>query len=110
MKFMDIGRRTQTSVCVCYFDSLIDKDILDQLMKKLKEIDIDAILDTNYLTELIRGHRYSPFRTTGYTERPDIIVGKLLEGRIAIFVDGTPNVITVPYLFIENFQSNEITT
>lgn len=107
MKFMDIGRRTQTSVCVCYFDSLIDKDILDQLMKKLKEIDIDAILDTNYLTELIRGHRYSPFRTTGYTERPDIIVGKLLEGRIAIFVDGTPNVITVPYLFIENFQSNE---
>lgn len=107
MKFLDLGRRTQTSICVCYFDSLINKDILDQLMKKLKEIDIDAVLDTNYLTELIRGARYSPFRITGYTERPDIVVGKLLEGRIAVFVDGTPNVITVPYLFIENFQSNE---
>ena len=47
------------------------------------------------------------FRTAGYTERPDVVAGKLLEGRIAVFVDGSPVVLTVPYLFIENFQSNE---
>ena len=107
MKFMELGRRTQTSLCVCYIDGLVKKEILDELYLRLKKIDIDAVLDNNYLTELIRDAPHSPFRTTGYTERPDIVVGKLLEGRIAIFLDGTPNVLTVPYLFIENFQSNE---
>ena len=57
--------------------------------------------------ELIRDNRLSPFRTVGYTERPDSLVAKLLEGRIAIMVDGTPMVLTLPYLFIENFQSSE---
>lgn len=107
MKIMDLGRRTQTPLCVCYLDGLVKKEILSELYKRLKEIDMDAILDSNYVTELIRDNPHSPFRTTGYTERPDIVIGKLLEGRIAIFVDGTPTVITVPYLFIENFQSNE---
>lgn len=36
-----------------------------------------------------------------------MVVGKILEGRVAIFVDGTCNVLTVPYLFVENFQSSE---
>lgn len=107
MKTLSLGRRTQTTVCVCYFENLVNKSVLDELFRRLGEIDIDGMLDSNYITELIRDHRYSPFRTTGYTERPDVVVAKLLEGRIAILVDGTPIVLTVPYLFIENFQSNE---
>lgn len=106
-KMLTIGRRTKTSVCVCYFDSLVDKKLLGRLIDQLEAIDIDGILDVNYITELIRDNKYSVFRTTGYTERPDTVIGKLLEGRIAIFVDGTPMVLTVPYLFIENFQSSE---
>lgn len=104
---LKLGRRTKTSVCVCYIDGLVDKAILQELMDRLSGIDIDGILDSNYITELIRDRRFSPFRTTGYTERPDSVVGKLLEGRIAIFVDGSPMVLTVPYLFVENFQSSE---
>ncbi|MDD3766227.1 MAG: spore germination protein [Eubacteriales bacterium] len=106
-KILTIGRRTKTEVCVCYFDSLVDKDILKDLLIRLNSIEIDAILDANYITELIGDHRYSHFRTTGYSERPDAIVAKLLEGRIAIFIDGSPMVLTIPYLFIENFQSSE---
>lgn len=106
-KHLTLGRRTQTDVCVCYLDSLADKNILEELLRRLNQIDIDGVLDSNYLTELIRDHNDSPFRTTGYTERPDAVVAKLLEGRIAVFVDGTPMVLTVPYLFIENFQSGE---
>lgn len=106
-KTLKLGRRTKTSVCVCYIDGLVDKTILQELMERLNRIDIDGILDSNYITELIRDRRFSPFRTTGYTERPDSVVGKMLEGRIAIFVDGSPMVLTVPYLFVENFQSSE---
>jgi len=107
IKFRTFGRRTQTKGCICYLDSLVNKDILKLLEDRLSHIDIDGVLDTNYLSELFRDSKFSPFRSTGYTERPDVVAAKLLEGRIAIFLDGTPVVLTVPYLFIENFQNSE---
>ena len=107
MKFLSVGKRSNTSICVCYIGSIANQSVLAEVYRRLGQIDIDAVLDSNYLTELIRDNHWSPFRSTGYTERPDVVVGKLLEGRIAIFIDGTPSVLTVPYLFIENYQSNE---
>jgi spore germination protein KA len=104
---LTLGRRTRTTVMVCYLDGVVNHDVLEELMKRLSKIDIDGVLDSNYVTELIRDHRYSLFRTVGYTERPDVVIGRLLEGRIAILVDGTPVALTVPYIFIENFQANE---
>lgn len=107
MKFYTFGRVTRTKACICYIDRIVNKNILKELYRRLDRIDIDAVLETNYLSELIRDSEFSLFRTTGYTERPDAVVGKILEGRIAVFLDGTPGVLTVPYLFIENFQSSE---
>lgn len=103
-KFMTLGTRTNTKLCVCYLDSLIDKNVLKELMKRLNGIEIDSVLDTNYISELIKDHPMSPFKTIGTSERPDVTASKLLEGRAAIFLDGTPEVLTVPYLFVENFQ------
>jgi spore germination protein KA len=88
-------------------NGIANKEIVDEVFRRLNQIDIDAVLDSNYITELIRDQRWALFRTSGYTERPDVVVGKMLEGRVAILVDGSPVAITVPYLFIENFQSSE---
>ena len=107
IKFQSLGVRTHTQICICYIDSIVNKKILDELEKRIEKIKIDGVLDSNYITEYINDSRWSPFRTTGYTERPDIVVANLLEGRIALFVDGSPVVLTIPYFFIENFQSNE---
>ena len=107
IRHMTFGHRTQTCAAVCYFGGVVNRRVLDALLERLQKIDIDGVLDSNYLTELIRDHRFSLFRTIGYTERPDVVIGKLLEGRIAILLDGTPNVLTLPYVFIENFQSSE---
>jgi len=107
IKFRSFGKRTHTQACICYIDSIVNKNVLEELYRRLDTIDIDGVLDTNYITELIRDSRFSPFRATGYTERPDVVVGKLLEGRIILLVDGSPVALTLPYLFIENFQSNE---
>lgn len=107
LRHLTIGRRTQTCVMVCYLDELVNRPALEELMKRLRTIDIDGVLDSNYLLEMISDHRKSMFRTIGTTERPDVVVGKILEGRIAILVDGTPQVLTVPFLFVENFQSSE---
>lgn len=106
-EMLRMGRRTNTLVYICYLDTLANPDTVAQIKKRISKIDIDGVLDSNYINEQIRDSKHSIFKTTGTTERPDTVAAKLLEGRIAIVVDGTPVVITVPYLFSENFQSDE---
>lgn len=104
---MRVGRRSNTQIFICYLGTLADPKTLKKVKDRIKKIDIDGVLDSNYITENIRDNKYSLFKTSGVTERPDVVAGKLLEGRIAIIVNGTPMVVTLPYLFSENFQSDE---
>lgn len=106
-KFKEIGVRTHTKTCICYIEGLALEGILSELEHRLNKIDLDGIIDSGYIQELIKDAPLSPFETVGSSERPDVIAAKLLEGRIALFVDGSPFVLTVPYLIVENFQSNE---
>ena len=107
IELLRVGRRTSTAVFVCYLGTLADPKTVNEIKNRIKKIDIDGILDSNYITEQIRDNKNSLFKTSGSTERPDIVAARLLEGRIAIVVDGTPVVITAPYLFSENFQADE---
>ena len=107
IKTVRLGDRSDTAVFVCFLNSLVDKNVLCELYDRLSKIKIDGVLDSNYITEYIRDSKMSIFKTMGTTERPDVIASRLLEGRIALVVDGTPMVITLPYLFSENFQSDE---
>ena len=106
-KTLTVGTRSNTMVCLCYLESLVNKDVLRKLEQKLNSIEIDGILDTNYIDELTRDNPMTPLKTSGVTERPDVVAGRLLEGRIGVIVDGSPSVMTVPYLFIENLQSDD---
>lgn len=107
MQFLSLGQRTKTKICICYMEGLAKEEILKELYARLDKIDIDGILDSNYVAELIKDNPWTPFRTVGFTERPDVVIAKLLEGRVALLVDGSPLALTLPYLFIENFQSSE---
>ena len=107
VKFSTLGRRTKTKVCLCYLEGVVNRTVLAELEKRLGSIDIDGMLDSNYIVELIRDAPYSAVKTIGSTERPDVVAARMLEGRVALFVDGTPMVLTVPHLFIEHFQSDE---
>lgn len=106
-RFMEIGERTSTSICICYIDGLALESILNELLQRLERIKIDGILDSGYIQELIKDAPLSPFETVGYSERPDVIAAKLLEGRVALFVDGSPFVLTVPFVLAESTQVNE---
>ena len=107
IEMLNLGRKTDTKIFICYIDSLVNKETLKKVVKKIKAIDIDGVLDTNYINELINRNRYTLFKTAGSTERPDTVAARLLEGRIAIMCDGTPVVLTIPYLFTENFQADD---
>ncbi|MGP0585169.1 spore germination protein [Paenibacillus timonensis] len=106
-EFMDIGKTTNTTVCLCYVEGVVSRKILKDLTHRLERLEIEALLDSGQLQEMIRDHTLTPFETVGNTERPDALAGKILEGRIAVLVDGSPFVLTVPFLFVEYFQVSE---
>ncbi|GAB6086623.1 spore germination protein [Alkaliphilus crotonatoxidans] len=102
-----LGTISQTEIALCYINGIVDDNILNELKKRINKINIDSILETGYIEQFIEDHPLSPFPTIGSTERPDVVVGKILEGRIAILCDGTPFVLTVPRIFMENLQVSE---
>ncbi len=106
-EFYRLGSVTKTTCCICYINGCVREDILLELKRRLDGINIDGVLDTNYVSELIREQKWSFMKGSSSTERPDVAAAKLLEGRIVIFVDGSPVALTVPYVFIESFQSPE---
>ena len=60
---------------------------MSELEQRLERIEIDGVIDSGYIQELIKDAPYSPFETVGSSERLDVIAAKLLEGRIALFVE-----------------------
>lgn len=104
---IQIGKQTKTTVCVAYLKDIANQKIVEEVKKRLNRIDTDSILESGYIEAFIEDAPFSMFPTVGNTEKPDIVCAKLLEGRVAILVDGTPFVLVVPYLFIEAFQNSE---
>lgn len=102
-----LGRKTKTKISIMYLKDVCNSNIVKQVRKRLNLIDTDSILESGYIEEFIEDAPFSPFSTVSYSEKPDVIAAKILEGRIAIIIDGTPFVLTVPMLFIENFQTSE---
>lgn len=102
-----IGEFTKTDIALVYIDGIADEQVIQEVKERLSKIDIDGILESGYIEELIQDEDYTPFPTMHNTERPDSVAAGLLEGRIAILVDGTPFVLMVPALFIQFFQAAE---
>lgn len=100
-----VGKKTKTEVCLAYLQGLTDQKLVDEVKRRIRRINTDAILAAGFLEEFIEDAPLSPFPTVTYTERPDVAAAKILEGRVAIITDGTPAVNTVPALFIESFQN-----
>lgn len=104
---MNLGSVTKTNVAIIYLDQIAKKDIIDEVRSRLSRIEIDGLLESSYIEELIKDDPYSIFPTVLNSEKPDSVVAGLLEGKIAILVDGTPFALTVPALFTEFMQASE---
>ncbi len=102
---MQIGSVSKTSICLCYLVDKVSSSILEKTKSRLKNIDIEMVMDSGYILPYLDDQGdFSLFSGVGMTERPDTVCGKISEGRIAVLVDGTPNALIVPYLFVEYFQ------
>jgi len=102
-----VGKRSQRDIALLYINDIVDKGILDDIRYRLSLIDVDFIGSSGEVSQYIEKYPYSIFPQAYVTQRPDIVQSNILEGKIAIIVDGTPFVLTVPSLFIEFFQASE---
>lgn len=104
VKMFQVGRYSSTSVAVVHIEGICDKHIVELIYDKISKIDIDGIIDSAYILSFIQTRKNSIFTQAGTTEKPDVASAKLLEGRLLIIVDGSPIVITLPYLAFEDVQ------
>lgn len=102
-----IGRETRTDISIAYLSNIANIKMVNELKERLNRIDIDAVLGANTIKEYIEDEPMVRIPTIFYSERPDVIAGKLLSGRIGIFVNGTPAVMTVPAIFTEFLETSE---
>lgn len=101
----EVGKYTKTKILVCHIKSIASKKTVKEICKKIESINIDGVVDSNYILTYFQNNA-SIFKRCGVAEKPDIITAKLLEGRVAILVDGSPIVLTLPFMVFEDIQNS----
>lgn len=104
---MHIGAVTQTEVNIAFVYGVVNDALVNEVRSRLERIKIDGIFESGYLEAFISDAANSLFPTLRRTERPDTVAAALLEGRIAIFTDGTPFVMTAPVTLPEMLHASE---
>ncbi|MGO4544270.1 spore germination protein [Paenibacillus sp. 2TAB23] len=103
-----VGERTQTDVCIAYIDDIVDKELLKSIKDKIAMVKIDGLpLADKQLEESTVKRGWNPFPLVRYSERPDTVAAHLLEGYVAVFVDTSPSVMTLPTTYSDLMQHAE---
>ncbi|GGD95313.1 spore germination protein [Paenibacillus nasutitermitis] len=102
---LHVGEITKTQVIVAYIEGIAQDELIQKLVERIKDIEIDAVFDTNMLVQMIDDNPNSVFPQFMTTERPDAICSKLTAGRVVCLVDGSPSAFSCPSSFFEFFTS-----
>lgn len=98
---------TKTKVAYGYLDGVVNAEVLAEFKRRIGKLKNEEILETSYIEELIEDSVYSPFPQYRYTERTDVAVASLLDGKIVVMVEGTGSLLICPGLLVELLQSSE---
>ena len=107
VKRTKVGKRSKTDVAILYMEDIVRREILQEVEYKINQIDIDVVLDSGYIDQLLENRWLSPFPQLQMTERPDKAASVLLEGRVVIVIDNTPFVVIAPATLNVFFQAAE---
>lgn len=105
MELLQVGRLSQTNVVIVYLSDISDDALVEEVRRRISRIEIDAILESGNIEEMIEDNPFSIFPQFSYTERPDKLVSSLLEGQIGIMVDNTPFALLAPQTFFQMMQA-----
>ncbi|HBX48254.1 MAG TPA: spore germination protein, partial [Clostridiaceae bacterium] len=99
--------RSKTDIAIMYIDDIVDKRILDELNKRLDNINIDSVIDSGYIQQFIEDRAFTFLPEVQATERPDTVAASIYEGRVAILVDNSPQALIIPVTIQSFLQSPE---
>ena len=102
-----VGRRSGTRVSVLYIEGIAREENARRLLEALRAIDIDGVTALGDIAEYISPRRRSMFPQFLYTERPDRLARLLLQGRIALLIDGIPQALALPCTLPELMRVSE---
>jgi spore germination protein KA len=102
-----LGRQTNTRVNLLYLANIATPSVVAEARDRISRIQVDGVIESGYIEEMIEDAPFSIFPTVTSSERPDAVVGGILEGRVAIVIDGTPFALIMPTVFFQLFQTPE---
>ncbi|MFZ5353797.1 MAG: spore germination protein [Bacillota bacterium] len=106
-ELLQLGRQSKTKIVLAYVEGIAERKTVREMKKRLVRIDTDMILASGQLQPFVEDDHLSPFPQVELTERPDTVTAALIEGRLALIVDGTPFVLIAPTSFTYLFTSAE---
>ncbi len=103
-----VGKLTKTDVSIMYLEGIADPQLVQQLSGSINNIQKNELLEGEFLEEiLLENKQFSIFPRFYNSDRPDTIAAGIMEGRVAIFIDGTPFVLLAPTLFVDFIDAAE---
>lgn len=102
-----VGSVSKTNVAICYIKNIANSSLVSEVKYRLNNIDVDYIVSSGNIEQLIQDNSRIAFPQMISTERPDKAVNHLLEGRVVIIVNGSPYSLIVPGVFIDFLSSPE---
>ncbi len=102
---LTVGERGNTKLSILYLADVVNPDVLEELEKRIRQLNVDHIINAGVLAEYIEDSPFSPFPQLLLTERPDVAAFEIMQGRIVTVVDRSPSVIIGPVAFGSFFKT-----
>lgn len=102
-----VGKLSQTKVAICYLKNIANDNLVSEVRYRVNNLDIDYLISSGQLEQLIQDSGNTSFPQIISTERPDKVTNLLYEGRVAIIINGTPYVLVAPGIFVDYIASPE---
>lgn len=91
-----VGTETPGQVALCYLDGVCPRETVEELQRRLDGVELDYVLTSGTLEQLIEDDPYAPLPQVVGTERPDRAVSFLMEGQAVLLLDGSPRALALP--------------
>ena len=107
MESTKIGKRGKTPLVFVYIKNIANDKLVNEVKRRVKSINVDFINDTGELEQFIEDETFNPVPQVLRTERPDLVASKIMEGKVAIIMNGSPYAIIAPTSISEMVHTSE---
>lgn len=107
INMMEVGKHSNQKVAICHIEGQVKQEIVDEVVQRLKTINVDFAPDSGFIEQWIEDSNLSPFPQILDTERPDRVAYNLLKGKVSIIVEGSPFALLMPITIGDSLKTIE---